>query len=122
MTTPEPLGGGPQDPHPAYPNHAPAPTYPGATGTLHPQQPLPPLPKKALGLAIAALVSGIVAFLFGPIPVFGAIVGIAGVVLGILALRKRQSKGMAIAGTVLGGLAILASIATTAGITAAVSS
>jgi hypothetical protein len=119
MTTSEPLGGGPQEPHSAHPQPAPETTYPATTGTLPPQ---PPLPGKPMGLAIAALVVGIVAFLVGLVPVFGAIVGIAAVVLGILALRKRPSKGMAITGTVLGGLAIIASIATTAGIGAAVNS
>jgi hypothetical protein len=114
MTTSEPLGGGPQEPHSAYPQ--PAPGYPGATGTV------PPQPTKPAGLAIAALVVGIVAFLVGLVPVFGALVGIAAVVLGILALRKRQSKGMAITGTVLGGVAIVASIITTAGLGAAVNS
>jgi Host cell surface-exposed lipoprotein len=89
------------------------------TGTLPPQ---PPQFKKPAGLAIAALVVGIVAFLFGLVPVFGALVGIAAVVLGILALRKHQSKGMAITGTVLGGLALVTSIATTAGIGAALNS
>ena len=73
-----------------------------------------------MGMAIAALIVGIVAFLFGLIPVFGAIVGIAAVVLSILALRKEQSKGMAITGIVLGGIAVLVSISVAAGLGAAV--
>jgi hypothetical protein len=73
---------------------------------------MPPQPPsgKARGLAIAALIVGIGAFLFGLIPVFGALVGVAAVVLGILALRKRQAKGMALTGTILGGIAIVSSI------------
>ena len=117
MTTPEPLGGGPQEPRPAYSQRPPAPTDPGATATL---PTLPPLPKKPMGLALAALIVGSVAFLVGLVPVFGALVGTAAVVLGILTLRKQQSKGMAITGMVLGGIATLASIGITFGITAAV--
>ena len=80
----------------------------------------PPLPKKPIGLALAALIVGIGAFLVGLVPVFGALVGIVAVVLGILALRKQQSKGMAVTGIILGGVAALVSIAVTLGIGAAV--
>ncbi len=52
------------------------------------------------GLAIAALVCGIVGILIFP-------VGIVGLVLGIVALTQRQNKGMAITGIVLGGFALL---------------
>jgi len=78
---------------------------------------MPPQPPTgpARGLAITALVVGIGAFLFGLIPVFGALVGVVAVVLGILALRKRQSKGMALTGTILGGIAIVSSIVMTIG-------
>lgn len=71
---------------------------------------------KASGLAIAALVVGIVAFLLGLLPVLGAIVGLAGVGLGVFALVKKQSKGLAITGLVLAGCAVIASIGVTAGI------
>lgn len=74
--------------------------------------------KKASGLAIAALIVGIIAFLIGLLPVVGAIVGAAGVTLGIIALVKKQSKGLAITALVLSGVAVLASIGVTAGITA----
>jgi hypothetical protein len=80
----------------------------------------PPLQKKPMGLALAALIVGIGAFLVGLVPVFGALVGIVAVVLGVLALRKRQSKGMAIAGIVLGGVGALVSIVMTLGIGAVV--
>lgn len=73
-----------------------------------------------MGFALSALLVGIGAFLFGLVPVFGALVGIAAVVLGILAVRKLQSKGLAIAGIVLGGLAILSSVGVTVGLGAAV--
>jgi hypothetical protein len=71
-----------------------------------------------MGFALAALLVGIAAFLFGLIPVFGALVGIAAIILGVLALRRSQPKGLAVTGIVLGGLAVIASIATTAGISA----
>ena len=93
------------------PNHSTA-----ATQT----QQVPQSPKKQTGLALAALLVGIGAFLVGLIPVFGALVGIVAVVLGALALRKRQSKGMAVTGIVLGATAAVVSIAVTFGIGAAV--
>lgn len=82
--------------------------------------PIETIPKKASGLALAALFVGIGAFLFGLIPVFGALVGITGIVLGVLALTKKQSKGLAVTGIVLAGLAVLASVSATAGIGAVV--
>lgn len=81
--------------------------------TTFPQQ---PLTKKPNGFALVALIVGIVAFLVGLIPVFGALVGAAAIVLGILTLRRQQSKGMAIAGIVLGGIAALSSILVTIGL------
>ena len=74
-----------------------------------------------MGLALAALIVGIAAFLFGLLPVFGALVGVTAVVLGFVAISKNQSKGMAIAGIVLGGLATLTSMGTTLGLGAVVS-
>ena len=117
MTTPEPLEGGSQEPRPDAPQQPTADTLPETTTTLPPQ---PSPAKKPMGLALAALIVGIGAFLFGLIPVFGALVGIAAVVLGIVALRKQQSKGMAVTGIVLGGIAVLASIGMAVGIGAAV--
>jgi hypothetical protein len=65
------------------------------------------------GLAIAALVVGIVAFVFGWTPFFGFLAGATAVVLGIIALKKRLNKGMSIAGIITGGLAVLWSIVMT---------
>lgn len=60
------------------------------------------------GLAIAAMVVGIVGFIFGWAPFFGFIAGIAAVILGIIALKKSPVlKGMSITGIVLGGIATL---------------
>ena len=73
-----------------------------------PTQPVPLVPPAATkpnGLAISALVVGIVAFLSGIIPFFGLVVGLAAIVLGIFGLKKIGGKGMSIAGLVLGSLA-----------------
>jgi hypothetical protein len=81
-----------------------------------PSQPNPTSPAPtgpANGLAIAALVVGIVAAISGWIPFWGLIVGGAAVVLGILGLRKANGKGMAIAGLVTGAIGAFWSIFTT---------
>ena len=62
------------------------------------------------GLAIAAMVVGIISLLLSPTIFVGVIGGIVAVVLGIVALKKAQPKGMSIAGIVTGGIAILASV------------
>lgn len=77
--------------------------------------PVPPAPRPSAGpFAILALVVGIVAFLSGLAPLWGILAGGAAVALGALALYKKQGKRLAIAGLVLGGLAMLASLGTTA--------
>jgi prepilin-type processing-associated H-X9-DG protein len=71
-----------------------------------PVQPRPPAiqPKRARGLAIASLVLGMI----GVVPILGLATGVIGLALGITALVKRStSKGVAIAGTVLAGIATL---------------
>lgn len=72
-------------------------------GQYPPQQYVPV--QKTSGLAVGALVCGIVGFVIPP-------VGLVGLVLGIVALSKRRSptepgKGQAIAGVVCGGLSLL---------------
>lgn len=76
---------------------------PGAVGTLS------PTPKKK-GLAIAALIVGIVAFFTGLFPVVGIVLGIAAIVLGILTLVRKQTKGLGITAIVLGGIAAIVSV------------
>jgi len=69
------------------------------------------------GFGVTALVVGIVAFLVGWTGLFGLILAIVAIVFGILALTKKQSKGMGITGIVLGGLALItALIVTTVGL------
>ncbi|WP_156322491.1 DUF4190 domain-containing protein [Leucobacter musarum] len=73
-----------------------------------------PAPKK-MGLAISALIVGIVSLLFCFVPFIGNAIGILGgitaVVLGILAIKKAQSKGMSITGIITGGIATLIAVA-----------
>jgi uncharacterized membrane protein len=85
------------------PTPAAATAFPvaGATTTV---------PTKTGGLAIAALVVGILAFISGWAPIWGLIVGAGAVVLGILALKKKDNKAFGIVGIVGGGLGALTSI------------
>ncbi|MGV3149717.1 DUF4190 domain-containing protein [Rothia sp. 11273D007AR] len=66
------------------------------------------------GLAITSLILGILSFLSGWV-VLGGILGIVGLVLGIVALRKTKTggggKGLAITGIVFSSLGILISLA-----------
>jgi hypothetical protein len=81
--------------------------YPGYTGP----SPYPPAPITQSngpgGLAIAALVVGIAAFIFGWIPFAGLILAVVGIVLGILTPRKPRGKGFGVTGLILSGLAVL---------------
>lgn len=70
---------------------------------------------KPKGLALAALIVGIVGFLTGLLPIVGAVIGVAAVVLAIFALVNKQSKGMSITGLILGAVAIISSLAMAAG-------
>ena len=63
------------------------------------------------GLAIASMVTGIVAFVFGWVIVFGFLVGVTAIILGIVALKKSaHPKGMSIAGIITGAAGALMSI------------
>lgn len=79
----------------------------------------PPI-AKPVGLAVTALVVGIVAFLTGLIPILGILLGLTGVVFGVLALVKRQSKGMSITGLCLASVAAVVSLFSTVGMFALV--
>jgi hypothetical protein len=106
---PPPPPGQPPAP-PAYPAAPPAyPAQPGYTyGTYYPQAP------RTDGLAIAALVCGIAAL---PLTLFcgiGIVPGVLGVVFGLITIgRVNRSggtvtgKGMALAGAICGGVAVL---------------
>lgn len=82
-----------------------------------PLQPVPPYPVPSLpkGLAVAALVIGVVAFLTGLVPVLGLLLGVGAVVLGILGLRavsagRAGGRGAAIGGLVLGAIATVTNL------------
>lgn len=66
--------------------------------------------KKAGGLAIAGMVVGIIAFVFGWVSFLGFCLGVTAIILSIIALKKKQSKGMSIAGIITGALAIVVNI------------
>ncbi|CAL4860313.1 hypothetical protein [Microbacterium sp. MM2322] len=68
-------------------------------------------PKK--GLAIAALVVGIAAFLTGLIPWLGLLLGLTAFALGVLALTRGQSKVFALVGGSLGAIAAVTGLITT---------
>lgn len=84
----------------------------GNTMTHQPQtQPIAPVePQPTNGLAIAALVVGIVAVISGWVPFWGLLVGATAVVLGIIGLKKSTGKGMAVAGIVTGAIGALCGI------------
>jgi len=93
-----------------------APSQPGPRGPYPPgvYPPLAPPPSTTNGLGIAALVIGIVSILAASIPLVGALIGIPGgivaVVLGLVGLRKKYGRGLAITGTILGALAVVIAV------------
>lgn len=116
-------GGYPGAPYPAGAPYAGAPyagaPYGGAPygGAPYGGVPVAPPNQPGKGLAITALVLGILGFLGALIP-FGIFLAglllLAAVVLGIIALvRRAPGKPMAIAGIALGGLGLVAGIVST---------
>src|SRR5699024_11793461 len=72
-----------------------------------PQQPIVAASGTSKGLAIISLIAGILAMLVCPVPFLGFLMGAAAVVIGIIALRKPQSKGMNLTGIITGGIGAL---------------
>src|SRR3954471_7986239 len=116
---PPQYGQGPQPsfPPPGQPPYGPPPGgYPQYGG----QQ--PPGPLKGSGLAIAALVLGIIAVLLCWVPIvnnFAAILAVVGLALGVPALisarrGKRTGSGLAVASVILSVLALVGVLATQA--------
>lgn len=66
--------------------------------------------KPRTGLAVAALVLGIVGLLLCWIPVVGSILAILALIFGIVAVRRPAGRGMATTGIVLGALALVLSV------------
>lgn len=83
-----------------------APQYP-VLSPAHPPQMQPPKPRR--GLAITALILGILAMLIAVVPVLGAVLGIVSIILAAIALKKRQPKGLSVTGLVLGIVATIIS-------------
>lgn len=77
------------------------------TATAPNQQPISD--RAAMGFAIASLVLGICAVLSGWVFV-GLLPGVLAVIFGIIALKKRIGKGLAIAGIVTGGIGLLSAV------------
>jgi hypothetical protein len=95
-------------------------TSPAAPPAYSPQPGRPPQPSN--GLAVAALVVGIVAFLLGLLPIAGLLLGAGAIVLGVVALRRPNRKGLAILGLILGSVAALTSLVTTVALIAGLAS
>jgi hypothetical protein len=76
----------------------------------------PPKPRRAL--ALSALLVGVLAFFIGWIPFVGIAAGLSAIALGVVALVKEQTKWMAITAIVLGTLAGITSVVTTANVDA----
>jgi hypothetical protein len=95
-------------------------TQPAVTETPQPQPqqqiqpqtaPTTPLVTNHVGaFALSSLIVGIVATFSSWIPIWGMLVGIAALVLGIVGLKKNQNKGLAITGIITGSLATLLSL------------
>jgi len=64
-------------------------------------------PKSYGGLAIAGMIIGIASAVLGWVPFLGFCLGAAAVILSIVALKKKQSKGMSIAGIITGAVGII---------------
>ena len=95
-----------QNPTPAPEIPVAEPMQPAASNTSNPI--VGESPKEGgKGLAIAALICGILGLITCWVPFLGLILAIVGVVLGIVALVKKSSKGMSIAGLICGGLALV---------------
>jgi Domain of unknown function (DUF4190) len=106
-----PYPGQPYDAANPYPANNPYSAYPQAPGGYGGY---PPQPGGKNGMAIAALVLGIVGLVTSIIFLGGAL-GVVGLILGIVSLRTSKrtgvGRGMAIGGIVTSVLAILATIA-----------
>src|SRR5690606_38365607 len=92
---------------------------PGAPAP-HVEAPIAPA-SSANGLALSSLITGllgllaVLVFFFSDLGaemlIGGSVLGLIGFVLGIVALKKRQPKGMAVTGLIAGLLAVLLSLA-----------
>lgn len=74
-----------------------------------------PAPQQGNGLAVAAMICGILAIVLFWVPVLGWILALLGVIFGAIGISKAnkvgKGKGMAIAGLACGVLSVIISIA-----------
>jgi hypothetical protein len=75
--------------------------------------PVREIPPPRRGLGIAALVLGIASLLTLVLCGFGVLLALAGLVIGIIAIVRRNGRGMAVAGVLLSALTLVLSIALT---------
>ncbi|MGO4102889.1 hypothetical protein AB4Y63_02965 [Leifsonia sp. YAF41] len=89
----------------------PQPPYPAQPPAQFGSQPPHPAAKPPVGgLAIAALVVGGTAFLLGWLVGLGLLLGLAGIVLGILAIRTKTGRTFGVIGLVLSAIATMTNI------------
>jgi len=104
----QPVEGAAPPPEPAVPPVQAPPVYAG---------PVQAGPKKPQGLAVASMVCGILSLIgcpvcFWPFGVVGILLGTVAATMGIVSLlKKRGGRGMAIAGSITGGVGALISLA-----------
>ncbi|RLP75941.1 DUF4190 domain-containing protein [Mycetocola tolaasinivorans] len=100
----------PEQPPYSQPQYAQSPQYP-QNGQYPPSQNAPaPVAK---GIAITALIIGIVALLLSFLPVVGIMVGAIAVIVGIVALVMRQPKRFGLTGLILGAVAVIINVLVT---------
>ena len=95
------------------PKTEPTPVQPPSANTTQ-STAAPHAAQPTNGLAITALILGIIAILSGWVIVFGLLVGAAAIVLGILGMKKPGGKGMSITGIITGSIGALTSLIVTA--------
>lgn len=102
---------------PPHPEDSAGGYPPPATPSAYPAYEAARVEHRAGGLAIAALVLGIVGLLAGTVPFLCFVAflpAVAAVVVGAVALRKRTTRrGMGLTGLILGGVGILVALAMT---------
>lgn len=68
-------------------------------------------PVQPKGLAVSSLVVGIISLVLAwPVAIVGIIGGVVALILGIIGLKKGQSRGMSLTGIITGALAIVLAI------------
>lgn len=93
------------------PPQAPPPA-PGSYKTSYP--PIPPYqtqpPPEPKGMAITALVLGILAIVFSLVPLLAFPLGALAIIFGIISIRRNVAKGMSIAGLITGSVGLLITV------------